>query len=74
MPAEWEKQSATWLSWPSNEKLWPGHYHLIPAKFAEFAAAISKFQPVKINAAGKLKAETEKLLKEDKTENKPDET
>ena len=64
MPAEWEKQSATWLSWPSNEKLWPGHYHLVPAKFAEFAAAISKFQPVKINAAGKLKQEAEKLLKE----------
>lgn len=64
MPAEWEKQSATWLSWPSNEKLWPGHYHLVPAKFAEFAAAISKFQPVKINASGKLKAEAEKLLKE----------
>ena len=64
MPAEWEKQSATWLSWPSNQKLWPGHYHLVPAKFAEFAAAISKFQPVKINAAGKLKQEAEKLLKE----------
>jgi len=64
MPAEWEKQSATWLSWPSNQKLWPGHYHLVPAKFAEFAAAISKFQPVKINASGKLKAEAEKLLKE----------
>jgi len=64
MPAEWEKQSCTWLSWPANHKLWPGHYHLVPAKFAEFAAAISKFQPVKINAAGKLKQEAEKLLKE----------
>jgi len=64
MPAEWEKQSATWLSWPSNQKLWPGNYHLVPAKFAEFAAAISKFQPVKINASGKLKAEAENLLKE----------
>ena len=64
MPAEWEKQSATWLSWPSNQKLWPGHYDLVPPKFAEFAAAISKFQPVKINASGKLKLEAEKLLKE----------
>ena len=59
MPAEWEPQSATWLSWPSNTALWPGHYDLIPAKFAEFAAAISRFQPVKINAAGKLRAEAE---------------
>ena len=63
MPAEWEPQSATWLSWPSNTALWPGHYDLIPAKFAEFAAAISKFQPVKINAAGKLRAEAERELK-----------
>ena len=63
MPAEWEPQSATWLSWPSNTALWPGHYGLIPAKFAEFAAAISRFQPVKINAAGKLRAEAERELK-----------
>lgn len=63
MPAEWEPQSATWLSWPSNPLLWPGHYDLIPAKFAEFAAAISRFQPVRINAAGKLRAEAERELK-----------
>jgi agmatine deiminase len=63
MPAEWEPQSATWLSWPSNPALWPGHYGLIPAKFAEFAAAIAQFQPVKINAAGQLRAEAERALK-----------
>lgn len=63
MPAEWEPQSATWLSWPSNPKLWPGHYDLVPAKFADFAAAISRFQPVRINAAGKLRAEAERELK-----------
>ncbi|MCX6919915.1 MAG: agmatine deiminase family protein [Verrucomicrobia bacterium] len=63
MPAEWEPQSATWLSWPSNPKLWPGHYDLVPAKFAEFAAAISRFQPVRINATGKLRAEAERELK-----------
>ncbi len=63
MPAEWEPQSATWLSWPSNTALWPGHYDLIPAKVAEFAAAIARFQPVKINAAGKLRAEAERELK-----------
>ena len=69
MPAEWEPQSATWLSWPSNTALWPGHYDLIPAKFAEFAAAISRFQPVKINAAGKLRAEAERELKAAKADN-----
>jgi agmatine deiminase len=62
MPAEWAPQSATWLSWPSNAKLWPGHYDLIPAKFAEFAAAISRFQPVKINAAGPLRAQALQAL------------
>jgi agmatine deiminase len=36
----------------------------VPPKFAEFAATISKFQPVKINASGKLKIEAEKLLHE----------
>ncbi|MFM9148642.1 MAG: agmatine deiminase family protein, partial [Verrucomicrobiota bacterium] len=50
-------------SWPSNRALWPGHYDLIPAKFAEFAAAISRFQPVRINAAGALRAEAERELR-----------
>ena len=68
MPAEWERQSATWLSWPSNRKLWPGHYDLIPAKFAEFAAAISRFQPVRINASGALRTEAEKCLREAKAD------
>ena len=63
MPAEWEPQACTWLSWPSNRALWPGHYDLIPAKFAEFAAAISRFQPVRINAAGPLRAEAERELR-----------
>ncbi len=63
MPAEWAPQAATWLSWPSNRALWPGHYDLIPAKFAEFAAAISRFQPVRINAAGNLRAEAERALR-----------
>jgi agmatine deiminase len=62
MPAEWAPQTATWLSWPSNTQLWPGHYDLIPAKFAEFAAAISRFQPVKINAAGRLRDQALKAL------------
>ena len=63
MPAEWEPQACTWLSWPSNRALWPGHYDLIPAKFAEFAAAISRFQPVRINAAGALREEAERELR-----------
>ncbi len=62
MPAEWEPQSAVWLSWPSNSALWPGHFDLIPAKFAEFAAAISRFEPVRLNCAAPLQAAARQAL------------
>lgn len=51
MPAEWAPQSAVWLSWPTeNGELWAASNKPIPAKFAEIAAAISRFEPVRINA------------------------
>lgn len=62
MPAEWEPQEAVWLSWPSNEALWPGHYELIPPKFAEFAAAISRFEKVRINVRAAAQPAVRKLL------------
>jgi agmatine deiminase len=51
MPAEWEPHAATWLSWPDNPALWPGHFESVGPKFAEFASAISRFEPVCINCA-----------------------
>lgn len=68
MPAEWEPQEAVWLSWPSNESLWPGHYHLVPAKFAEFAAAISRFEKVRINVRAAAQPEVRRLLNEAKAD------
>ncbi|MFT3781257.1 MAG: agmatine deiminase family protein [Nibricoccus sp.] len=56
MPAEWEPQAAIWLSWPHRKKTWPKAYHPIPAKFAEIAAAISRFEPVRFNVARSLHA------------------
>jgi agmatine deiminase len=52
MPAEWAPQSAVWLSWPVDDpRHWGGAKRdLIHAKFAEIAAAISRFEPVRINA------------------------
>lgn len=52
MPAEWTKQEAIWLSWPvADERHWAGSkQELIGRKFAEIAAAISHFEPVRINA------------------------
>jgi len=52
MPAEWAPQAAVWLSWPVDDpRHWGGaKRRLIREKFAEFAAAISRHEPVRINA------------------------
>jgi agmatine deiminase len=52
MPAEWSPQEAVWLSWPVDDpRHWGGHKReTIHDKFAEIAAAISRHEPVRINA------------------------
>ncbi|MBK1883366.1 agmatine deiminase family protein [Luteolibacter pohnpeiensis] len=59
MPAEWSPQEAVWLSWPVDDpRHWGGAKRdLIWSKFAEIAAAISRFEPVRINAPGADHAE-----------------
>ncbi len=53
MPAEYERQEAIWLSWPSGHPdCWPETLAKVEAVFAEIAAAISRYQPVRINAPG----------------------
>ena len=54
MPAEWSPQEAVWLSWPVDDpRHWGGTKRdLIWGKFAEIAAAISRHEPVRINAPG----------------------
>ncbi len=54
MPAEWTTQTATWLSWPvADPRHWGGAKDaIIRRKFAEIAAAISRYQTVRINAPG----------------------
>lgn len=54
MPAEWTPQEATWLSWPVDDpRHWGGaKQDIIWKKFAEIAAAISRYQTVRINAPG----------------------
>lgn len=54
MPAEWEEQEAVWLSWPHNRATWPGLFRGIPAAFAAYVAAISRFEKVRINCAKAL--------------------
>lgn len=52
MPAEWSPQDAVWLSWPVDDpRHWGGGKRdLIHRKFAEIAAAITRFESVRINA------------------------
>ena len=54
MPPEWSLQEAVWLSWPVDDpRHWGGaKREMIWAKFAEIAAAISRFETVRINAPG----------------------
>jgi len=54
MPPEWAPQTAVWLSWPVDDpRHWGGaKKDLMWAKFAEIAAGISRFEPVRINAPG----------------------
>ncbi|MEI6676014.1 MAG: agmatine deiminase family protein [Verrucomicrobiota bacterium] len=54
MPPEWSPQAAVWLSWPVDDpRHWGGvKQALMWAKFAEIAAAITRFEPVRINAPG----------------------
>jgi len=48
MPAEWEPHRATYLVWPHNFDTWPGKFEPIPQIFAQMAAAIAHFEPVRI--------------------------
>jgi agmatine deiminase len=48
MPAEWDPHRATYLVWPHNRDTWPGKFETIPPIFAQIAAAIASFEPVRI--------------------------
>ena len=48
MPAEWEPHLATYLVWPHNLDTWPGKFEPIPLVFAQMAAAIAQFEPVRM--------------------------
>ena len=49
-PAEWERQVATWFSWPRPEGIsFPGKYHTVPANIAAIIREIVPRQGVRIN-------------------------
>lgn len=47
-PAEWEPQTATWISWPHNHQTWPGRFEPIPQTFARFIETLCQVQPVEV--------------------------
>jgi agmatine deiminase len=51
MPAEWEPHAATWLSWPHNERSWPGKFETVEPVYAAMTRAIADSEPVHINVA-----------------------
>ena len=48
MPSEWAPHQATYLVWPHNRDTWPGKFEPIPRAFANIAAAIAAFEPVRL--------------------------
>jgi agmatine deiminase len=49
MPAEWAPQDAVWLSWPLKPGAWPGCREAAEHAYAAFAAAITRFERLRIN-------------------------
>lgn len=50
MPAEWEPQAATWVSWPHNIETWPTNLKEAQAEFVLFVKAIAQSQSVNVMA------------------------
>ena len=51
MPPEWSVQESVFLSWPSNPQTWPGVFRRVEEAYASFAAAISRYERVRIICA-----------------------
>ncbi|MEZ6127472.1 MAG: agmatine deiminase family protein [Planctomycetaceae bacterium] len=61
-PAEWEPHAATWVAWPVNPDTWPGLFDRIPVAFANFVAAIAKFEPVNVLVSNSAVTESARQL------------
>ncbi len=56
-PAEWEKHTATWLSYPHNEASWPGKIHTIFPYYHSFIREVAKGEAVHINVTDTVMAD-----------------
>ncbi len=48
MPAEWEQQSAIWLSWPHNRETWPENLRAAQREFFNLVEAIAATERVMV--------------------------
>ena len=44
LPAEWDAQSAVWLSWPHNEDTWPDCRQQALSEYADLVATLTRYQ------------------------------
>ena len=64
-PAEWEKHSATWLSFPHKEASWPGKINSIFSVYIEFIKTLTQGETVCINVLDKaMQLRVEQMLRE----------
>ena len=61
-PAEWEPQEAVILSCPLNPKTWPENRVAMEKAYAEFAAAISRFETVRLICKAEVQVHYRELL------------
>ena len=47
-PAEWEKQSCVYLSWPVNPETWTGCFDSMESAYSDFAAVVSRRELLRI--------------------------
>lgn len=47
-PAEWTEQSCVYLSWPSNPQTWEDCFDSMESAYADFAAAVSRHELLRI--------------------------
>lgn len=52
MPAEWQPQQGTWLSWPHNRETWPHNLEAAQQEFADLVDSIIDHQPAFILCGG----------------------
>ncbi len=61
-PAEWEEQASVILSCPLNPATWPHKRTAMEKAYTEFAAAISRFQTVRLICKAEAQAHFKELL------------